>query len=152
MHKAPHKFSCWHPNTPPASTINWKPAQRTSNVVTSWGTQVAAKGKSKMSISPTVLGFCHHKGPQQLCPAPTQHLFQRTGSQKNVLTTKQAAGALAHHPSAQEPFALPSQGALPVSTAHHTELLQSGDFRSQNRPLSLPAPQALPSQSYRFFS
>jgi len=57
-------------------------------MVTSQGVQTAAKATS---IFLMVLGLHSHRGHQQLCLAPSQHLYQRTGSQKHVPVTQTGA-------------------------------------------------------------
>lgn len=119
-------------------------------MVTSWGAQVAAKVKSKMSIFLMVLGFHSYKGHQQLCLAPTQQLFQRMGSQMHAPITQM--GAWCHGASCTT---LGEHLCLPLlisggSPGQHSPLHRApGGFQIPKQITNLPTPQALSSQRYR---
>lgn len=147
MYKAPHdELVDGTPTLTQASIINWKPKRRTPNMVTSWGSQVAAKAKSKMSIFLIVLGFHSHKGHQQLCLAPTQHLFHRTG-QPEARTHHPVMEGTQWHGTTHNPEGMPSPSHLRWLCQQTQPAVQScwslEGFRTQNRLLDLPSPQAL---------
>lgn len=100
------------------------------------GSTGGSQGKSQVSILLMILGFCSHKGHQQLCLALTQHLHQtHTHTHTHHQMDTQGLGTTPITPG--EP--LPSSG---VSVSRHSQLHRTdGVWRVETPKQIIQPPQ-----------